>query len=254
VNVAPSLKSASGERGDLRRVADDLWVVEVPLRFMGVPVGRRMTVVRLGDGGLWLHSPAPLTDELRASLEAIGHPRFVVAPTAVHGHRFMEQYRDAYPDLELHAAPVLDRRRRDLAFDGILGTTTDPRWSEDIDQAVFQGHLAPEVVFLHRPSRSLILADLLMAPSVTGAMPAGARLVWRLEGLGRRPATPRSVRVSTLNRRAARRSVEQILEWDFDRIILGHGPNVETRGRDVFREAMKWLWRGEVPANSVDAT
>jgi hypothetical protein len=110
------------------------------------------------------------------------------------------------------------------------------------------------VVFLHHPSRTLILADLLMAPRVTEAMPAAARLVWRLEGLGHGPATPRSVRLSTLNRRAARRSVEQILEWDFDRIILGHGPNVESRGHEAFREAMEWLWRGEPPANRVSAS
>ena len=106
----------------VREIAAGLWTVEVPLRFLGIEVGRRMSVVRLEGDGLWLHSPAPLTGELRASLEALGEPRYVVAASAVHGHRFMEQYRNRYPDLELFAAPGLDRRRKDLAFDGLLGT------------------------------------------------------------------------------------------------------------------------------------
>jgi hypothetical protein len=241
VTVEQSVHSTTRAHDVLRPVADDLWVVEMPLRFMRIPVGRRMTVVRLGDGGLWLHSPAPLTDELRSSLDSVGSPRFVVAPTAIHGHLSMGQYRDAYQCVELHAAPILDRRRKDLDFDAILGTTPDPRWSDDLDQTVFQGHLAPEVVFLHRPSKTLILADLLMNPRVRPDMPPGARLVWRLEDLHGEPGTPRSVRLATRNRRAARRSVERILEWDFDRIILGHGASVETDGHAVFERAMGWL-------------
>jgi hypothetical protein len=231
----------TAEREALIPVDDGLWVVETPLRFMGIPAGRRMAVVRLGDGGLWFHSPAPLTPELRAAIEGAGEPRAVVAPTAIHGHRFMEDYRATWPAVELHAAPVLDRRRKDLSFDGILGSTPDPAWAEELDQTVFQGHLAPEVVFLHRSSRTLILADLLMNPPVRPDMAPGARLVWWLEDLHGEPGSPRSVRLATRNRRAARRSVERILEWDFDRIVIGHGSNVESGGRTVFERAMAWV-------------
>jgi hypothetical protein len=225
----------------MREVVSDLWVVETPLRFLGIEVGRRMTVVRLGSGSLWLHSPTPLTDALRASLDSLGEPRFVISASAIHGHLFMEQYRDAYPNVELFAAPGLDRRRKDLAFDAILGSVPDLRWSEDLDQAAFLGHLAPEIVFLHRASRTLIVGDLLMAFEVSPTMPLAARLVWRLEGVYGSPGTPRSFRLATRNRRAARRSVERILAWDFDRIVVGHGEVVETGGRAAFERAMGWL-------------
>lgn len=228
----------------MRQLAPDLWVVETPLRFLGVEAGRRMTIARLRDGGLWLHSPAPLTGELRASLDALGPPRFVVAASAVHGHRFMEQYREAYPDLELWAAPGLDRRRKDLAFDGLLGSVPDPRWSDDIDQAVFLGHLVPEVLFRHRASRTLIVGDLLTAVETDRAMPASARLAWRLEGVYGRPGMPRTVRLATRNRRAARHSLECILAWDFDRVIVGHGRLLESGGRAAFERATRWLVAG----------
>jgi hypothetical protein len=229
------------ERELLRPIADGVWLVEAPLRFMGIPAGRRMTVVRLAEGDLWIHSPAPLTSGLRSALESAGQPRFVIAPTAVHGHRFMEQYRDAYPSVELHAAPTLDRRRKDLSFDAILGSSPDPRWAEVLDQTVFQGHLVPEVVFFHGSSRTLILADLLMNPMVRPEMAPGARLVWWLEDLHGEPGMSRTMRVGTRNRRGARRSVDRILEWDFDRIVLGHGANVETGGRAVFERSMAWI-------------
>jgi len=35
--------------------------------------------------------------------------------------------------------------------------------------------------------------------------------------------------------------VERILSWDFDRIVLCHGPIVESGGKTVFREAYSFL-------------
>jgi hypothetical protein len=226
----------------MRELAPQLWVVETPLRMLGLECGRRMTIVQLAGGGLWLHSPAPLTDALRSSLDELAEPRFVVAPSAIHGHRFMEQYRDAYPQIELIAGPGLDRRRKDLAFDGALGSSPDPRWSDDLDQAMFLGGLIPEAVFLHPASQTLILGDLLQAIQPSDpTMSLASRVAWRLEGVYGTLATPRTLRISTRNRRAARRSLEQILAWDFDRIILGHGQMVETGGRAAFANAMNWL-------------
>jgi hypothetical protein len=225
----------------MRQLAADLWDVEVPLRAFGYEVGRRMTVVRLGDGGLFLHSPAPLTAQLRATLDDLGPVRFIVAPNLVHGHRFMEQYRAAYPSAELVGGPGVDARRRDLTFDGLLGGVPDPRWRDDLDQAVFLGSYVPEVLFLHRSSRTLIVGDLVIAVSRGSARSRGARIAWTLEGVYGRAAMPRSYRLVTRNRRAARRSVERILSWDFDRLVLGHGDVIERGGRAAFERAMAWL-------------
>lgn len=224
----------------LRPVGPGLWIAEAPLRVLGVEAGRRMAVVRLSDGGLFVHSPAELDERLRAELDALGEVRFVVPASAIHGHLFMEQYRAAYPPAELLAAPFLAGRRPDLAFDGLLGGTPDPRWADDIDQAPFLGNrLVEEIVFFHRPSRSLILGDLWWdvgdgAPFPTRLWTRGPRM---RRALGPTPA----FRLSTRNKRAARRSIDGILEWDFDRIVTGHGEIVETGGREALREAFAWL-------------
>jgi hypothetical protein len=66
------------ERRALTELGSGLWVVQVPLRFLGLQLGRNMAVVRLRDGGLLVHSPAPLSDELRSALDDLGSVRFVV--------------------------------------------------------------------------------------------------------------------------------------------------------------------------------
>ncbi|HEX2087794.1 MAG TPA: hypothetical protein VHF89_19065 [Solirubrobacteraceae bacterium] len=225
----------------MRELADGLWVVEVPLRGFGVEVGRRMTVVRLDGDALLLHSPAPLTGEVRASLLGAGRPRFVVAPSLVHGHRFMEDYRAVFDGVELLAAPGLDRRRKDLAFDGVLGSVPDPRWGAHLDQEVFLGSWVPEVVFLHRASGTLVVGDLAIGVDPAAVTSPLARAAWRAEGVHGRIAMPRSFRLVTRNRRAARASLRRILAWEFDRLVLGHGPVVESGGRAAFERAVRPL-------------
>lgn len=223
----------------MRALADGIWVVEEPLRFMGLPIGRRMTVVRLGGGDLFIHSPAPLNPQLRAALDDLGAVRFVAAASAIHGHLSMGDYRAAYPDAELLAPPGLDRRRKDLAFDGLLGDVPDPRWASDLDQAAFAGHLAPEILFLHRASRTLVVGDLVW--NVGADAPVATRLVARLAGFAGRPAPTPIFRLATRNRAAARRSAQRVLAWDFDRIVPGHGAIAETGGREALRRALEWL-------------
>lgn len=43
------------------------------------------------------------------------------------------------------------------------------------------------------------------------------------------------------NKAAARASLERILSWDFDRIILAHGHVVETGGKETLRSAYAFL-------------
>lgn len=204
---------------------------------LGIRVGRRMATVRLRGTDLLIHSPAPLTDDLRGGLEALGSVRFVVAASLLHGHRFMEQYSAAYPRAELFAPPGLERRRGDLPFADTLGDAPDPRWSEALDQAALHGQRwLTEILFHHRPSRTLIVGDACW--NVTASTPLTAR-VWAGFRTGVAP-TP-AFRRSSTDRRAARASVERILAWDFDRILIGHGEIVESGGREACRRAYAWL-------------
>ena len=79
-----------------------------------------MTVIRLADGSLFVHSPIELTDTLRGEIDALGPVRHVVAPNSFH-HLYVAPYRDAYPAARLYAAPGLVARRPKIPFDETLG-------------------------------------------------------------------------------------------------------------------------------------
>lgn len=120
---------------ELREIDDGIWVAEERLRFV-VEMGRRMTVVRVAEGDLLVHSPASLTSGLRRELDGLGAVRFVVPASNVHGHLGMEDYAVAYPDVELFAAPGLAKRRKDLHFAAELTEEPDPRWAGVLDQTI----------------------------------------------------------------------------------------------------------------------
>ena len=222
-------------------VRDRLWTREMPLRLFGVELGTRMSVVRIsGEGsGLWLHSPVALDRPLKETLDGLGQVRFVVCPNMGH-HMFAAGYFAAYPDAGFYAAPGLPEKRSDLPFRGVLGDAPEPGWTKDLEQAHFRGNrMVREVVFCHQESRTLIVADLVQ--SADSGSPLLTRLVKRLTGTYERPGLPLPFRFGFRDKAAARASVERILSWDFDRIVLCHGPIVESGGKDVFREAYSFL-------------
>jgi hypothetical protein len=221
----------------LSEIAPELWIAEQPLRFFGVEVGRRMAVIRLQGGGLLIHSPARLSTELRAALDQLGEVRFVVSASELHGHLYMEQYRDAYPQVKLFAAPGLDRKRKDLRFDGRLSDEPEHEWRDELDQMAFEGwRRLKEIEFFHPKTRTLITGDLCCNFGPLMRLVAQGRIRQRL-------SPPIECRILGLlrDRRAVRRSLERILEWDFARVLPGHGEIVHTDGRDAFRKSFARL-------------
>ncbi|MFC6824746.1 DUF4336 domain-containing protein [Halopelagius fulvigenes] len=222
-------------------LAPDLFVLSEPLSFHGFEIGRNMVVVRLPDGDLFVNSPAGLTPDRVAALNDLGTVRYVTPSSKLHGHLHMEEYERAFPDAELFAAPGLDRRRADLAFDGLLGGSPDPRWADSVDQTAFLGHRwLTEIEFFHRPTGTLILGD--VCYNLGPDAPLKTRLAARLFGMFGGVSVPLDLRYTVKNEAAARRSVERILAWDFERVVVGHGRVVERDAKRRVREAFEWLY------------
>jgi hypothetical protein len=223
----------------LRKLDENLWVSEQPLRFMGLAVGARMTVIRLADGGLWVHSPLRLTPERRQAVEALGPVRFLVAPNKYH-HLFIGEWMAAYPQARAYAAPGLPEKRKDLSFHGVLSDQAPAEWAGQIELLPWRGApLLNEVVFFHRPSRTLVLTD--MAHNVGPDAAALTRFFFRLFGGYGRLSTSLAERMANRDRPAVRRTVDTLLQWDFQRVIIAHGHIVESNGAQALREAYAWL-------------
>ena len=227
----------------LERHATDLFTATVPLRLVVGDIGARMTVVRLG-GDLVLHSPVARDPALGAAVDALGTVRWIVGPSRVH-HFYLAEWAQAFPQAELWGAPGLAAKKPELGFRGVLcgredgGTDGDP-FGDRLPHVLFEGApLMNEVVFFHPPSRTLILTDL--AFDRRGDPPDGARLFHLLSGARGRFGPHRIVRAGIRDRTAARRSLERILAWDFDRVVVSHGQVAASGGRALMESAFAFL-------------
>ncbi|HUO04745.1 MAG TPA: DUF4336 domain-containing protein [Candidatus Binataceae bacterium] len=232
-----------------KNLASNLWVVDQPDFDPGAGrLGTRMTIVRLPNGGLFLHSPTKLDDETKTALTALGEVRDVVAPSRAH-HLFVGDYAKAFPGAKLHAAPgiageINDIRawlgaRRDLKFDSILSDEPHPDWAGAIDQHFFRGaSFLNEIVFFHPSSRTVMFTDLVFN------IPAdyeAANWFLKLRGTPGHFGPDAFIRLLIRDRAAAAKSVERTLRWDFDRVIVTHGDILESGGHAKIAEAFAYL-------------
>ncbi len=223
----------------LQELDRDLWIVEQPLRFLGLEVGARMTVLRLHDDRLVLHSPIQYSPELGGAIEKLGSVDWVVAPNRLH-HLYVSEWYDVFPRSVMLMAPGLADKRPDLSDAETLSSKASEEWAGVLDALPINGFpLANEYVFFHRPSATLIISDL--AFNFGEDCPTMTRLIIRLSGgLGRLAPTPME-RLLIRDRAAFRASLKALFEWPFDRVIVAHGDVVESNGREALMQGYEWL-------------
>jgi hypothetical protein len=223
----------------LRQLHANLWVADSPLRVFGVELGARMTVIRLGGGSLFVHSPIRAASELVQQVGALGNVAYIVAPNRFH-HLFAGEWQTAFPDAAVYAAPGIERKRPDLAIAGMLTDTPEPGWADSIDQVLIGGIPATnEVVFFHRPSATLIASDL--AFNIGAGSPPLTRIAFGVGGTYGRLSPSLIERLLVRDRSAFRRSLTRILEWPFERVVVAHGAISETNGRDELVRGYSWI-------------
>src|SRR5690606_12182094 len=101
----------------LKPIADNVWIVDGPIIEFGMPWPKmpfptRMTVIRMADGGLFIHSPTPITESLRAEIDALGPVRHIVGPNRIH-YWWVPEWRNAYPEAEVYLAPRIREQAGD---------------------------------------------------------------------------------------------------------------------------------------------
>ena len=146
----------------LKEIGKDIWIYDgSAVKFYGLPYSTRMTVIKLSNGGLWIHSPEKLNEDLKKELENLGKVEHLISPNKPH-HLFLSEWVAAYPDAKSYASPGLAQKRADIKFTKELSDFPETDWANEIDQIIFQGSpLMEEVVFFHTKSKTLILTDLI---------------------------------------------------------------------------------------------
>ena len=220
-------------------VDNQLWTMDGQVSFWGATIPTRMTVIRLTDGTLFIHSPVLLTIQLKDRLDVLGQVRYVVSPNKYH-HYHMGEYAQAFKKVKMYASPGLREKRKDILFQNVLKNSPEQEWREDIDQVLFMGSPAvQEAIFFHKPSRTLIVGDLCF--NIDEHHPFLFKSLGKLLGLYKHLSAGPMIRYTVQDKNPAKLSMQKIMSWNFERIILAHGDIIENNAKEVLKKAYTWL-------------
>jgi hypothetical protein len=232
----------------LKPVTENLWLVdgpEVRMQYWGLklPFTTRMTLVRLPDGRLWVHSPTELTDQLRRAVTALGPVGFIVAPNRLHTS-WLATWKAQWPDAVtagVAAEPAWNGTRTDYEID--LGGDGPFPWQPALRQCFVQGGMFSETIFFHAASRTLILTDLVENFELTRVKGFWMRLLLRATGpLDPNGTAPPDMRYTFRKHHPAlRAAVTQIRAWAPGRVILSHGRWYPVDGLQEMERAFSWV-------------
>jgi hypothetical protein len=221
---------------------ENLWYTEGTVRFYGVPIQSRMAVSKLDADALWVWSPLPMTEEIAQALDELGRVAHVVSPNKIH-NLGLDSIHTRYPDAKLWASPGLRERLPTLDYTGVLADRPEAPWAAHVDQHLTAGNaFFSEAVFFHRASRTLIVADLVENIS-RHTLPSkmGRRLAKLMRIYGRALPSP-EFRMYTFDAGAARRKLDEINAWPFERILLAHGDLITENAHQAFQKVIDHLY------------
>lgn len=205
-----------------------------------------MTVIEPVARQLAIISAIAPTPELLADLDQLGTVRWLIVPNLYH-HTFVGQFHQHYPQAEVWIPPDLRRKRPDLMAQGLLTETPWPL-AGVLDFCPLQGFqlidlagFVPlqEIVFYHSTSQTLILTDACF--NFDRSFPLATRWAGQcLRSYGQlRPSILE--KLATRDKLAVRQSVEQILQWAFQRIVVAHGAIVTRHAKAQFQQGFEWF-------------
>lgn len=222
--------------GPINFVDDGIFVVEG--RWKRSAFERKMTVFRLSSGDVAVHSAIAMDEAGMAALEAIGHLSWILVPNSLHCSD-ASWYGERYPS----ARVLVPAAKRAMLFEKLrrIDGSLDEDWPESLlgELAIvpLRGTRIGEIALVHLPSRTLVLTDAVF--NYRGKdLPFVARTFMRANRAYGRFGPSRIFTSFVIDDRGAfLGSIDQLLEYDFDRVIMSHGRILSTGGKSAIRDA-----------------
>lgn len=205
--------------------------IQMPL----VKLAVRSTLLPLRNGKNLLISPIKFNSEQLSALKSFSIEA-IIAPNAFH-HLAVPNAKKHLPEAKLYASPGLQEKRADIAWDLFIDETTWP-YADEISCVFLKG--APkfsELIFYHHDTKTLIVTDLFF--NLNNLSSWREKLVFGMMGTYNNPNVSRLLKMMTKDKKALKESLNQVLQFDFDRMVVGHGNNVSNGAKDLLASALK---------------
>lgn len=220
----------------------------------------------MASGSSVVYSPVALTDHVKGLITSMNSPiKYIIAPDIEH-HIFIGDWKEAFPNAKIIGPHGLAEKRgkNDKTKDTAqLDYTFSPKdrhnpkifddFNEEFDTVYFPSHPNREIVVFHKPTKTLLEADLFFNLPATQQFEkekGGARQgiltklftpVWSTSGTAIWQKRFIWYLLAAKNRNEWKESLTIINRWDFERVIPCHGDVIETGGKSVFRKMFDWF-------------
>lgn len=206
-------------------VAGRIWASERPVWFSGVRLRARTSVIRLDDGRLLVHSPAPPSDALVKQMADLGEVSWLVVPNCFH-HLGTPAAAAAFPDAKVLGPTSAAARNPELRIDVDIH---EPTFAEAVPELVlFPLEGVPfldETLLYHRPTETLFGADVALRADEKDHW--SWRFAARITGCFKRLRVPPDVRKKVADKQAASRSLQALQAVPIKRLVVAHGDVIE---------------------------
>lgn len=223
---------------NLRVVVEErVWTTVRSVWFAGVRLRAHSTVVRLEDGGLFLHSASPPTPALKDDLRALGPVRWLCVPNRFH-HLGTPAAALAFPEARVVGPRSALERNPALRLDIEIQSDEARESLPEFDLLPLSGvPFLDETVLFHKPSQTLLGVDLVLSACAQDHWTW--RLAGRLTGCYGTIRVPPDVRSKVVDKSAAARSIERIQSVPAQRLLVAHADVIEGDWANALTDA----WR-----------
>jgi len=198
---------------------------EATLRLLpGVRLPVRSTLIQLSSGAVLL-SPIEFSEKQIQSIRELTPVTDIVAPN-LHHNKFLAGAARRFPGSTFWAAPGMKEKHPELVIHKVLGESV---WPFRGELEILELHGAPsmnEFVFLDVKNKTLFVTDLVF--NIQRPIGLFSGLFFRSFGTYKRFAVSKLWLKFVKNREAFQKSLEKMLEWDFERIVMAHGEVLES--------------------------
>ena len=232
----------------LKKISENIWIadgeeVAMDFKLFKIPFSTRMTIIRLKNGEIWVHSPIKPNTYLLSQITQLGEVAHIIAPNILH-YSYVDEWHWLFPNAQVWLARGVQNRAKKSGLCLEYGRMLDQAdWNEEIFSTTFEGSFyVKEVVFFHNQSSTLILTDLIENIE-SEKLSFFEKLLFKLgDNCYPNGKTPRDLRVSFLfQKKKALESYKKIKEWNPENIIISHGPCFLGNAGENLKQSFFWL-------------
>ena len=204
---------------------------EIRMPIMKLPV--ITPVVKLKNAVVMISPGSQLTPS--QIKEAGDNVTDLVAPNLLHSAG-IPQASSVFPTAKVWGVAGLPEHRPKFPWTDLLNEDNWP-YKEELDVICLDGMpKLREALFFHKESKTLLVTDL--AFNLLNSQGLGSWILTHAFGTYRKFAISRLTLGMVKNMPAFEKSLQRVLQWDFENIVVAHGEVTTGQGRKIFSAAM----------------